>query len=97
MLEICVDERDFARPAELMDYLQRKLDFPAWFGGNLRALNDCLGDISEPTRLYVMRDATLPPGNDYAEQMDRLCMVLLRSARENPYLSVSFNTVRWPE
>ena len=56
-----------------------------------------MGDISEPTRLYVMRDATMSPDDEYAQQMDRLCMVLLRAARENPALSVAINTVRWPE
>jgi hypothetical protein len=29
--------------------------------------------------------------------MDHLCMVLLRAARENPFLSVAINTVRWPD
>jgi hypothetical protein len=44
-----------------------------------------------------MRDATMDPDSDYAQQMDRLCMVLMRAARENPWLSVSISTIRWPE
>ena len=81
MLERCVDERDFARPAELMDYLQRKLDFPAWFGGNLRALNDCLGDISEPTRITIIRRDPTPD-----TWFDRATIVIVRAALENDYL-----------
>lgn len=35
--------------------LQRDLDFPDWFGGNLDALNDCLTDFSwHPAPGYVI-------------------------------------------
>ncbi len=35
--------------------LKRDLDFPAWFGGNLDALNDCLTDFSwHPAPGYVI-------------------------------------------
>ena len=95
--EVPIDERDLLDISTIHDYLRVTLGFPEHYGKNLAALYDCLGDITAPTRLYVMRDATMRPGDDYAEQMDRLCMVLLRAARENPALSVSINTVRWPE
>jgi len=35
-------------PAEAMADLARQLRFPDYFGGNLDALNDCLGDIEVP-------------------------------------------------
>ena len=94
--EVPIDERDLLNMDTIHDYLRVTLGFPEHYGKNLAALDDCLGDISEPTRLYIMRDATMDPGDDYAREMDRLCMVLLRAARENPMLSVSINTVRWP-
>lgn len=94
--EVPIDERDLMNMDTIHDYLRVTLGFPEYYGKNLAALEDCLGDISEPTRLYIMRDATMNPESDYAMQMDRLCMVLLRAARENPMLSVSINTVRWP-
>ena len=95
--EVPIDERDLLNISIVHDYLRVTLGFPEHYGKNLAALHDCLGDISEPTRLYVMRDATMSGGDAYAEQMDRLCMVLLRAARENPALSVSINTIRWPD
>ena len=95
--EVPIDERDLIDISTIHDYLRVTLGFPEHYGKNLDALHDCLGDISEPTRLYVMRDATMHPNDEYAQQMDHLCLVLLRAARENPQLSVSINTVRWPE
>lgn len=95
--EVPLDERDLLDIGTVHDYLRVTLGFPEHYGKNLSALHDCLGDIDSPTRLYVMRDATMSPDDPYAEQMDRLCMVLLRAARENVQLSVSINTIRWPE
>ena len=95
--EVPIDERDLLDMSTIHDYLRVTLGFPEHYGKNLAALYDCLGDITEPTRLYVMRDATMKPDDDYAMDMDRLCMVLLRAARENPALSVAINTVRWPD
>ena len=95
--EVPVDERDLQDISTVHDYLRVTLGFPEHYGKNLSALHDCLGDVDIPTRLYVMRDATMDPESAYAEQMDRLCLVLLRAARENPMLSVAVSTIRWPE
>jgi RNAse (barnase) inhibitor barstar len=95
--EVPIDERDLLDISTVHDYLRVTLGFPEHYGKNLDALNDCLGDVDTPTRLYIMRDATMSPSDPYAREMDRLCLVLMRAARENPYLSVAINTVRWPE
>lgn len=95
--EVPIDERDLLDMSTIHDYLRVTLGFPEHYGKNLAALYDCLGELSEPTRLYVMRDATMDPDSDYAQQMDKLCMVLMRAARENPWLSVGISTIRWPE
>ena len=95
--EVPVDERDLLSIDIVHDYLRVTLGFPEHYGKNLSALYDCLGDISSPTRLYVMRDATMAPDSEYARQMDRLCLVLMRAARENPHLAVTIATIRWPE
>lgn len=95
--EVPIDERDLLDISTVHDYLRVTLDFPDHYGKNLAALYDCLGDIDSPTRLYVMRDATMSPTSTYAEEMDKLCLVLLRAARMNPWLSVSIATIHWPE
>ena len=46
-----------ARAAEdLHRALAEGLHFPAWYGGNLDALHDCLTDLNEPTELIVRGD-----------------------------------------
>lgn len=97
VFEVPIDERDLQDMSTVHDYLRVSLGFPEHYGKNLSALHDCLGDISEPTRLYVMRDTSADVDDDYASQMDRLCMLLLRCARENPALSVSISTIHWPD
>jgi ribonuclease inhibitor len=95
--EVPIDERDLLDIETVHDYLRVTLDFPEHYGKNLSALRDCLGDLDKPTRLYIMRDATMPVDSEYALKMDKLCKVLLRCARENPMLSVSISTVHWPD
>ncbi|MBR3234281.1 MAG: barstar family protein [Atopobiaceae bacterium] len=95
--EVPIDERDLLDMNTIHDYLRVTLGLPEYYGKNLDALQDCLGDIDTPTRLYVMRDASADPASEYAQEMDKLCLVLLQAARENEMLSVSINTVRWPD
>lgn len=47
---IKLDAKDFENAAQVHDYLAEQLEFPRYYGRNLDALNDCLGDICEPTR-----------------------------------------------
>ena len=69
------------------------LRFPAWYGGNLDALHDCLTDLTEPTELVICcKDAldTLLGRRGAA-----FCRVLRDSAEENPNLTVRFEeTIR---
>ena len=79
MHEITLDERDYRKPAELMAFLA----FPDYFGGNLRALNDCLGDVCEPTRITIVRRDPTPD-----TWFDKVTMVIVRASMENDDLSV---------
>ena len=81
MREITIDERDWRDPAELMGFLKGELGFPAWFGGNLRALNDSLGDVCEPTRITIIRRDPAP-----GTWFDRVALVIVRAALENDFL-----------
>lgn len=82
MREITIDERDFAKPAELMAWLKDALDFPDYFGGSPAALNDCLGDVCEPTRISIIRRDSTPD-----TWFDKATLIIVRAAMENDYLS----------
>jgi len=67
--------------------LAQGLDFPAWYGRNLDALWDMLGDISRPThiRLYSC-EALLAQLDGYGR---RLLTVLEEAAEANPSLALT--------
>ena len=56
------------------------LRLPDWYGGNLDALYDALGDVAEPTNL-VLRGA--PASDEMAAYLPRLTRVLEDAAAEN--------------
>lgn len=71
--------------AALHIYLQYMLSLPAYYGRNLDALYDVLGDIAADTRIIVRaREAH----GEVAEYLPRLMRVLEDAARENPCLRV---------
>lgn len=61
-------------------YLACKLNLPTYYGGNLDALYDALGDVTEPTNL-VLRGA--PASDEMAAYLPRLTRVLEDAAAEN--------------
>ena len=73
-----------------MDRLHRllaeQLDFPAWYGGNLDALYDCLTDLTEETSIILLHSQALTEtlGTSYG----RFCRVLTDAAAENPDLHI---------
>ena len=103
MKEVILDETQFANLKAVHAYLAESLAFPAHYGKNYAALSDCLGDISEPTIITVVRDCaedlneaelkeTIDQTGD-GEHIDwddftKICRVLMRSARYNPSLHV---------
>ncbi len=60
MREITIDEARLSSPADAHRLLAARLSFPAYYGHNLSALADCLGDVSEPTRIVVIRRSAAP-------------------------------------
>lgn len=106
MREIHLVGRGFATEADVHDFLAHKLGFPPYYGRNLSALQDCLGDVCEPTRLLVDLVGMGTDGEGVgsggagaadahmADYLRRLAGVCERAARENPSLEV---VVAWPE
>ena len=71
---------------DIHNILAQQLEFPAWYGGNLDALHDCLTDFHEDVEVSVVNPAALMEtlGTAYV----RLCRVLSDAAEENPYLKL---------
>ena len=67
-------------------YLRDVLDFPDYYGENLDALHDCLGDISEPTLIKIPKD--IAEGKRLGNFGIRLVKVLRLAAEENSALQL---------
>lgn len=81
---------------DLFASMARALEFPAWFGANWDALEDCLGDLSwRPGEGHVLVFRTYPPG----EALSTLIDVLRASAefwasRGKPFFAVLIDPAR---
>ena len=81
---ITLNAKRMATRAEAHAHIAKRLRLPDWYGGNLDALNDCLGEIGTPTRLVLHnaeRLENLPDGYGV-----RLLGVFERGAEHNPNL-----------
>ena len=81
MKEITIHCAKIASMAELHDTLARELRFPDWYGRNLDALYDCLGEVRDTE--IVLR--CWPREGYLARAMD----LMLDAARENPGLRIT--------
>lgn len=62
---LCVSRVGAPSKQALLEALAEALDFPAWFGGNWDALEDCLCDLSwRPAEGYVLLFDEVPAGDD---------------------------------
>lgn len=67
-------------------HIKERLRLPDWYGNNLDALNDCLGEINEPTRItvrFAQRLEQTPDG--YGK---KILGVLQAAADENEALQI---------
>ena len=71
-------------------HLKERLRLPEWYGGNLDALNDCLGEIGEPTRIILRFSPALEQNlGEYGVKMIR---VLENASTENENIRVVFRS-----
>jgi ribonuclease inhibitor len=66
------------------DYLKKALGFPSWYGRNLDALFDLLGELG-PTRLVLENVSALEALGPYGQA---LLSTLRDAAEENPALEL---------
>ena len=104
MRQITIRELDFpgtddGSRAALHALLARELDFPPYYGANLDALNDCLGELDGPVGITVVRESEeallhyenlIAGGDGEWTWFDKLCRCLERASRENEDLEVAF-------
>lgn len=74
------------------DFLAETLGFPDYYGHNLSALNDCLGDLSRP--VHVTLDLEGIENEEMTDFCEHLVVIFERAARENPALVLD---VIWPD
>ena len=74
-------------------HLKKRLRLPNWYGGNLDALSDCLGDVCKPTHIVVRCMPHLERAlGDYGI---RLMQVLREAAAENDNLRLTLRPGFW--
>ena len=86
MRQAILDGAALRTRGQVHDALAAQLDFPAWYGGNLDALYDCLTDLTEETSIILLHSQALTEtlGTSYG----RFCRVLTDAAAENPNLHI---------
>lgn len=81
---ICLDAHEMDNREQLHDYLAGKLAFPSYYGRNLDALYDCLGDIRQPTIIFINHQQALSDNlGNYGRKVGE---VFKEAARRNKYI-----------
>lgn len=75
---------------EVLAAVAKSLGFPAWFGGNWDALEDCLGDLSwRPASGHVLVFESFPRGDELGVLIDVLrSSAQFWAGRSRPFFAV---------
>lgn len=82
MEKILLDFRQMQEPRQMQEYMEKRFQFPEYYGGNLDALYDMLTDITEETCVEIIGIS-----HPYYDKIRR---VFCDAEENNPYLSVAF-------
>ena len=85
MKTIRLDVTNIGTVKALHVYLAYMLDLPDYYGRNLDALHDVLGEISDQTRIVLTGQ---PASGEMAEYLPRLVRVFADAAQENGMLYI---------
>jgi RNAse (barnase) inhibitor barstar len=86
MREFTLDLTKMTSQEKAHAYLKELLHFPEYYGANLDALNDCLGEITTPTIIKIPK--ALADGRHLGNFGVRLVKVLRIAAEENSALQI---------
>lgn len=86
MKNITIKGSEICSMADIHELLADELCFPDYYGMNLDALHDCLGDICEETGITIMEGDILL--NRLGISYEKLLRVLNASAEENDNLYI---------
>jgi RNAse (barnase) inhibitor barstar len=96
LIKTILDFRKAASPGDIHGILERQMNFPSYYGGNLNALYDCLTDICEDVCVCLFmprRDGT--EGADILPYLEKVRRVFLDAEEENDHLAVFFGDRDW--
>lgn len=86
-MDVTLDGRTIVDREELHRLLAKELAFPAYYGGTLDALFDCLTELCEETEIRVLHAQALETQlGGYAR---RLMRVLRTAEAENPRITLT--------
>ena len=80
-LRVELSERNLKTAQDAHALLASELAFPRYYGANLDALEDCLGDIDTPTRIVIK-----PDRRNHEPWFDQMTEVIRDSAQRSCYL-----------
>lgn len=86
MKNIIIRGSDIFSIADIHELIADELEFPDYYGMNLDALHDCLGDISEETSITLMESEILY--DRLGISFEKLMRVLNDTAEENDNLYI---------
>lgn len=89
MATITLDAKLMKDVKSTHNYLKEKFNFPYYYGENLDALYDCLGDIMEETVIELENSQSLKDNlGDYAEKI----LSIFRNLEED-YMNFKFEII----
>lgn len=86
MKNVTINGSDILCLEDIHEKLADELGFPEYYGMNLDALHDCLGDVCEETGITIMDSDVLE--ERLGEDFERFMRVLNDTALENDYLYI---------
>mgnify|MGYP003299397037 CR=1 FL=1 len=88
MKTVILDGNEIISMSDIHNIFAEELDFPDYYGRNLDALYDCLGDVTDEVEIVIENREEL--SEMLGISFDRLCNLFVDVSEENENISVSF-------